>query len=73
MPARSTIAMGGADVMTFVRSTRPGFPKGLKVQAMMMIENCFFSFFCVKGTLSPLSPPRAGDREIFLCVLKIQF
>jgi hypothetical protein len=31
MPARSTIAMGGADVMTFVRSTRPGFPKGLKV------------------------------------------
>jgi len=66
--------MGGADVMTFVRSTRPGFPKGLKVQAMMMIEKLFFLFFfCVKGTLSPLSPPRAGDREIFLCVLKIQF
>ena len=32
MPARSAIAMGGADVMTFVRSTRPGFPKGLKVR-----------------------------------------
>ena len=73
MPARSTIAMGGADVMTFVRSTRPGFPKGLKVQAMMMIEKLFFLFFfCVKGTLSPLSTP-AGDREIFFCVLKIQF
>jgi hypothetical protein len=30
--ARSAIAMGGADVMTFVRSLRPGFPKGLKVR-----------------------------------------
>ena len=32
MGARSEIAMGGADVMTFVRSMRPGFPEGLKVR-----------------------------------------
>ena len=39
MGARSEIAMGGADVMTFVRSTRPGFPEGLKVRLLFF----FFS------------------------------
>lgn len=39
MGARSEIAMGGADVMTFVRSTRPGFPEGLKVRLLLL----FFS------------------------------
>ena len=36
MGARSEIAMGGADVMTFVRSTRPGFPEGLKVRLFFL-------------------------------------
>ena len=40
MGARSEIAMGGADVMTFVRSTRPGFPEGLKVRLLLLF---FFS------------------------------
>ena len=36
--ARSEIAMGGADVMTFVRSTRPGFPEGLKVRLFFFLS-----------------------------------
>ena len=39
--ARSAIAMGGADVMTFVRSLRPGFPKGLKVVLVTEDETTF--------------------------------
>ena len=38
MGARSEIAMGGADVMTFVRSTRPGFPEGLKVRLLFFFS-----------------------------------
>lgn len=71
MPARSTIAMGGADVMTFVRSTRPGFPKGLKVQAMMMIEKLFFSLFLCQGHTLTFGPSTPRGTKIF--VLKIQF
>ena len=46
MGARSEIAMGGADVMTFVRSTRPGFPEGLKVRLLF--------FFLLSLSLSHL-------------------
>ena len=42
MGARSEIAMGGADVMTFVRSTRPGFPEGLKVRLFFFSLSLIF-------------------------------
>ena len=46
--------MGGADVMTFVRSTRPGFPEGLKVRLL-------FFFF----SLSHLFERRRRRRPLF--------
>jgi hypothetical protein len=51
--ARSAIAMGGADVMTFVRSLRPGFPKGLKVRFFF-----FLRFIIVSSRERGLLPPR---------------